>query len=192
MKAVAIAGAVLAATLGLAACGSSSSTPTTKSGTETLNASITGSAAVKNLESNSNAPLVFPVMTWTGVVSTSEHNESLGGGKSGGEHAFKTAAGDFAVIHKSLSPNGTGGVTGPVKGVCTFRQVMAGTYTVVTDKSTGSFKGATGHGTYAVTITGVGPAAGGVCKMTSNGPSVSGISSASIVFLAHGPLSVTS
>ena len=176
---------------GLAAgCGSTSST---KSGTETLSASSTGSKAVATLESqSSNTPLVFPEMTWAGVVSTTAHNVSLGGGGNGSEHTFETPAGDFAVVHVSKNPGGVESVTGPVNGMCTFKNVMSGTYTVVTDKSTGSFKGATGHGGFAVTISGTGPiqAKATKCSSGANGPNVSGIKSASIVFNASGPLTV--
>lgn len=192
MRTKAIAGIVAAFGIaGLAAgCGSTSST---KSGTETLGASITGSKAIATLENqNSNAPLVFPEMTWAGVVNTSAHTVSLGGGGNGSEHTFETLAGDFAVTHVSNNPNGVGSATGPVNGVCTFKVVMSGTYTVVTDKSTGSFKGGTGHGDFAVTLSGTGPiqAKATTCSVGSNGPNVSGIKSASIVFNASGPLTV--
>ena len=187
-----IAGIVAAlAVAGLAAgCGSSSST---KSGTQTLSASITGSKAIATLESqSSNTPLVFPEMTWAGVVSTTGHNVNLGGGGNGSEHTFETPAGDFAVVHFSKNPNGVGSATGPVNGVCTFKQATGGTYTVVTDKSTDSFKGATGHGAFTVTINGTGPiqAKATTCSTGNNGPNVSAINGASIVFKASGPLTV--
>ncbi len=192
MRTKPIAGIVAAFGMALlaAGCGSTSST---KSGTETLSASITGSKAVSLLESqNSNAPLVFPEMTWAGVVSTTAHTVNLGGGSNGGEHTFETPAGDFAVVHFSKNANGVGSATGPVNGACTFKQAMSGTYTVVTDKSTGSFKGATGHGEFSVTFGGTGPiqAKATTCSVGNNGPNVSGIKSASIVFRASGPLTV--
>ena len=174
----------------IAGCGSSSST---KSGTETLSAQITGPKAVATLESqSSNAPLVFPEMTWAGVVSTAAHNVNLGGGGNGSEHTFETPAGDFAVTHVSQNPNGVGSATGPVNGVCAFKDVTSGTYTVVTDKSTDSFKGATGNGGFTVTFSGSGPiqAKATTCSVGNNGPNVSGIKSASIVFKAGGPLTV--
>jgi hypothetical protein len=171
-------------------CGSTSST---KSGTQTLSASITGSKAIATLEGqNSNAPLTFPEITWAGVVSTTAHNVNLGGGGNGSEHTFETPAGDFAVTHFSQNPNGVGSATGPVNGVCSFKDVTSGTYTVVTDKSTGSFKGATGHGDFANTLSGTGPiqAKATTCSVGNNGPNISGIKSASIVFKASGPLTV--
>ncbi len=172
----------------VAGCGSTSST---KSGTETFGASITGSKAIATLESHSNAPLVFPEMTWAGVVSTTAHDVALGGAGNG-EHTFETPAGDFAVTHASTNPNGAESATGPLNGVCAFKDVMSGTYTAVTDKSTGSFKGATGHGDFALTISGTGPiqAKATTCSVSKNGPNVSGIKSASIVFKASGPLTV--
>ena len=191
MRTKPIAGIVAAfAIAGLAAgCGSTSST---KSGTETLSASITGSKAVAALESqSSNAPLVFPEMTWAGVVSTTAHAVSLGGGGNGGEHTFETLAGGFAVTHVK-NPNGEGSASGPVNGVCAFKEATSGTYTVVPDKSTGSFKGATGHGDFALTFSGTGPiqAKATTCSVGNNGPNVSGIKSASIAFKASGPLTV--
>ena len=192
MRTKPIAGIVAAVGIALlaAACGSTSST---KSGTETLSASITGSKAIATLESqSSNTPLVFPEMTWSGVVNTTAHNVNLGGGGNGSEHTFETPAGDFAVTHYSQNQRGVESATGPVNGLCTFKNVMSGTYTVVTDKSTGSFNGATGHGGFAITITGTGPiqAKATTCSVGNNGPNVSAIKGASIVFKASGPLTV--
>ena len=192
MRTKPIAGIVLAfGIVALAAgCGSSSST---KSGTETLSASITGSKAVAMLESqNSNAPLVFPEMTWAGVVAATAHAVNLGGGGNGSEHTFETTAGNFAVVHVSPNPNGVFTATGPVNGLCTFQNVTSGTYTVVPDKSTGSFKSATGQGNFAVTLSGTGPiqAKATKCSVGNNGPNISGVKSASVVFKASGPLTV--
>jgi hypothetical protein len=184
-----------------AACSSSTTTSTTTttssthSGTETLSGTITGQAAIKTLENqNSNAPLIFPKFTWSGVVNTTAVNESIGSGGNGTEYTFPTPAGDFALIHTSKNQNGTGSATGPVRGVCSFKDVTSGTYTVVADKSTGSFNGATGHGTFAITITGTGPITPKATKCTvgNNGPNVGGIKSASIAFSASGPLTVKS
>jgi hypothetical protein len=57
---------------------------------------------------------------------------------------------------------------------------MSGTYTVVPEKSTGSFKGATGHGAFAVTLSGTGPiqAKATTCSGGNNGPNISGIKNA--------------
>ena len=179
-----------------AACGSTTSTTSsTHSGTEILSGTITGQAAIKTFENqNSNAPLIFPTFTWSGVVNTTAVNESIGSGGNGTEYTFPTPAGDFAVIHTSKNPNGTGSATGPVSGICSFKDVTSGTYTVVADKSTGSFNGATGHGTFAITITGTGPITPKATKCTvgNNGPNVAGITSASIAFTASGPLTVKS
>lgn len=59
-------------------------------------------------------------------------------------------------------------------------------------QSTGSFKGATGHGDFTVTLSGTGPIQGKAttCSMGNNGPNVSAIKSVSIVFNASGPLTV--
>ena len=189
-KRIAVIVAALGVALLAAGCGSTSST---KSGTQTLSASIVGSKAVATLESqSSHTPVVFPEMTWAGVVNTTAHNVSLGGGANGGEHTFETPAGDFAVVHKSQNPEGVGSATGPLNGACTFKNVTSGTYTVVSDKSTGSFKGATGHGDFSLTVSGTGPiqAKATTCSVGSTGPNISGIKSASVVFKAAGPLTV--
>jgi hypothetical protein len=175
---------------GLTAAACSSSGPTT--GTETLHGSVSGKAVIAAL-SSSSASFSFPTMTWTGPVSTTARNVDLGNGGSGSEHAFSTPAGDFAVIHKVPAAEAQGGPVSVAKGAdgtCTFSQAQSGTYTVVPSKSTGSFAGATGHGTYSLTISGDGPSVGGKCENTSNGPSVSSISQASVAFHATGPLTV--
>lgn len=187
----AFGGAVAAlgiAGLAAAACGSSG--PTT--GTETLHAAASGKAVIAALSSSSGS-FTFPTMTWTGPVGTTARNVNLGSGGSGSEHAFSTPAGDFAVIHKLPAAEAQGGPVSVAKGpggTCTFSQAQSGTYTVVPAKSTGSFAGATGHGTYSLTISGDGPSAGGKCENTSNGPSVSSISQANVTFHAAGPLTV--
>lgn len=182
----------LAAGIGLAACGGGSSSPSTSSGTETLHGVESGSAAAASLNSASGN-LVFPTFTWSGVVNTTAHNINLGGGSSGSEHTFKTSVGSFTVKHYSPASEKNGGpisLTGPASGACTFTQHQSGTYTVIPGKSTDSFAGAVGHGDYSLVITASGPAAGGKCVMTNNGPSVTKLSTASIAFTAHGPLTV--
>ncbi|MGD0378143.1 MAG: hypothetical protein ABSB01_26660 [Streptosporangiaceae bacterium] len=95
-KAIAAIGTLaLAAGIGLAACGGGgSSSPSGTSGTETLHGMITGSAAMAFLNSNSNAPFVFPSFTFSGSVNTTVKALNLGGGGNGAEHTFVTPAGD--------------------------------------------------------------------------------------------------
>ena len=182
----------------LASCGSSPD-PSAQSvtGTETFSGTITGSRAVAVLSNpNPNPPLTFPVFTWTGPVRTSISNFTLpSGNKKDLERTFKTPAGDFTVTRTPNSQRkNTGGATGPVNGICTFRGVSSGFYTVVPGKSTGKFAGATGHGTFTITLTGSGPispASAKACTFGSNGPNISKLSSASITFHAAGPLTVT-
>jgi hypothetical protein len=188
----------LAGLAGLAACGSSPdpSTPSV-SGTETFSGTVTGSRALAALTSpNPNPPLTFPVFTWTGPVRTSISNYTLPSGNNKEvERTFKTPAGDFTVTRTpNTQRKNTTRATGPVHGICTFRGISSGFYTVVPGESTGKFAGATGHGTFTITLSGSGPispASAKACTFGSNGPNISKLSSASITFHATGPLTVT-
>jgi hypothetical protein len=166
---IAAAGAGL---LALAACGSSSSTAAAKptpapcntaksakqlsatvafkatgtlavgknTGTETLYGLATGKAAM------ANAPAI--PLTATGVVASTGHI-TLGGPSSGkGVLVFKK--GNMNVVHTNAKSKSTF-----VKMNCTFTEAIPGTYKVT--GGTGSFAGATGHGTYTVTFVAVSP-----------------------------------
>jgi hypothetical protein len=147
---------VLSAALAMAGCAKSSPatptvTPTPGVSTETITATITGAKAAADLNSHSSAPLVFPVMRFTGTVSTSVRRLSLGGGKAG-TSVFKTPAGHLDVRHVQTS-SGRRTWTGPLDGVCMFTAVFsAGRWTAT--GGTGKFAGASGHGTFRVTASG--------------------------------------
>jgi hypothetical protein len=67
--------------------------------------------------------------------------------------------------------NATGPTSGPRQvrtATCAFSQASAGTYRVLSGGSTGSYAGATGHGSYALSSSGSAPkAASGGCEMSS-------------------------
>ena len=123
------------------------------SGTETLTGTVTGAAAAKLLNSNSNAGPAFPSLVFTGPVSTTIKGPvGLGGGNAKtATHTFVTPAGNFTVQHTAKT-NGQAQptVTGKSGSTCYFSlNGGTGTYTVIGSKSTGRFAGATGSGTYA-------------------------------------------
>ena len=170
---------------------SSSASTTTTSGTETLHGADTGSAAAANLNSNSNAPLQFPVFTYSGPVNLTVKPFTLP--NSNGPSGTATLPGGLRVHHVSALPssNAPPPATWTLKGGnCYFTATFdKGSYTVVTG-STGKFAGTTGHGSYLITATGSAPLAKGktTCSFSSMGPvSTQG---ASITFSASGPLTV--
>jgi len=178
----------------LTACSSSSSSsnaaPTTKSGTETLTATVGGKTAAHMLASNSNAPLAFPKLALTGPVTTSVSPFTLGG-PSTGKATFKTPAGNFVVTHSSGNKGGGKAVWTRSGNVCTFHQVFTkGTYVVDGAKSTGKFAGATGRGTFTVSAVAAMNLLHGQTKCTAKGTGNPMASGTAITFQASGPLTV--
>ena len=196
-KLAGVAGGIAIAAVA-AAC---SSTPATKSGTETISGTESGQAAVTLLSTNSNVQPVFPVFTYTGPVNTSAKNYKLPGGDAKTEtDTLVTPVGNLTVTHTRTYQAGNNTaptVVGLSGGVCTFAITgESGTYVTVPSKSTGQFKGATGHGTYAVTLH-IGaklPAGKTTCNIAdygNNGPTAIAQGS-SFTFKATGPLTVPS
>lgn len=72
---------------------------------------------------------------------------------------------------KLMVLNATGPTSGPQHvqtATCAFSQASAGTYRVLSGSSTGSYAGATGHGSYAFSSSGIAPkTASGGCDMSS-------------------------
>ena len=192
--------------LSVSACSSSASTPsssastpsssastTTTSGIETLHGADTGSTAAANLNSNSNAPLQFPVFTYSGPVNLTVKPFTLPNGN--GPSGTGTLPGGLRLHHVSALPSSSSNAPPPATwtlkgGNCYFAATFdKGSYTVVTG-STGKFTGATGHGRYLITATGSAPLAKGktTCSFSSIGPvSTRG---ASVIFAGSGPLTV--
>lgn len=181
--------------LAVAACSLSSSTATTTttSGTETLHGADTGSTAAANLNSSSNAPLQFPVFTYSGPVNLTVKPFTLP--NSNGPSGTNTLPGGLRVHHVSALPSSSSNAPPPAAwtlkgGNCYFTATFdKGSYTVVTG-STGKFAGATGHGNYLITATGSAPLAKGktTCSFSSIGPVST--QDASIIFSGSGPLTV--
>jgi hypothetical protein len=186
----------LAAGVVLAAAGCTSTAA--KPAAETIAGTVSGSQAAADLNSTSTrAPLVFPVMSFTGAVTTSARRLALTGGGKAGNAVFKTPAGDLDVHHVPggkgsmswLSPQPPDASPGHIRvsDLCTFSAVFSsGTYTVT--GGTGKFAKATGHGTYRVSAYGEADLLKGksACSDTTTGPVLA--DGAEIAFLASGPL----
>ena len=196
---VVLAGAA-AITFAAAAC---SSTPATRTGTETISGTESGAPAAALVNTNSNASPVFPVFTYTGLVNTTNHNYKLPGGNNDAKTAtdtFVTPAGNLTVTHtRTYQPaqNTPPSLTGQTGTTCLFTLTAErGTYVTVPGKSTGQFADATGHGNYLITIH-IGatlPAGKTVCALAdfgANGPKAIPTGT-SFVFTATGPLTVKS
>jgi len=179
----ALAGATFLA-LGLAGC-SSGSGPA--SGTQTVTGSISGSAAADLINSNSEGPLTFPSLAFTGPVSASAANATI---DTSTTKTIQTSAGIFAVTLRLRNKPVTQRTwTGEHNGLCTFSQnARSGNYLVDGSQSTGGFAGATGNGSYVITILGAAPLLTGktTCTTTNTGDVVP--QGASIDFRAVGPL----
>jgi hypothetical protein len=171
------AGAVLAATLGLAACGSSASSPETKTGMEHFASVLRGAATQASS---------FP-LTYTGpVAATGSFGYDGSAPKPGQEMAFKTSAGTLTLhvvsvpASNALSRNET---------TCYFASVTSVNYTVVGTKSTGKFAGATGSGKVTITVSANGPKlADGKCIWSNSAEPIESTARAS--FIGAGPLTV--
>jgi hypothetical protein len=181
---------------GSSASGSTSAKPaaTPRSGTETLVGTVTGAAAAKLLNSNSNVGLSFSSLVFTGPVSTTIKGPvGLGGGKAKtATHTFVTPAGNFT-IQRTAKTNGQAQptVTGKSGSTCYFTQNGGtGTYTVLGSKSTAKFAGATGSGTYAITILAAANLLRGKTTCSAKNTGTVAVKGASITFKATGPLTL--
>jgi hypothetical protein len=87
---------------------------------------------------------------------------------------LKLTRGDLTVL------NATGPASGPRRfdtATCAFSQSLDGTYRVLSGNSTGSYAGATGHGTYVLSISGVAPrTSGDACSTGSNATGAKSVS----------------
>lgn len=184
---------LLTAGVVLAACSSSSSSSSGgTSGTETIIGVVTGASAANQLNSsNNNAPLTLHSLTFSGPVSVVTGPVSLG---SGQQATFSTPSGDLAVNH--TEPNSEEqpepAITGKSGNLCYFKGSLGnGTYTVDGSKSTGKFAGATGHGTFNLTVAGAAQLQSGTtCNINNLGNVVA--KGAALTFKASGPLTLKS
>ena len=198
-KPACLAGAIaLAITVGACSSSGSSASGSTSakpaSGTETLVGTVTGAAAAKLLNSNSNVGSSFSSLVFTGPVSTTIKGPvGLGGGKAKtATHTFVTPAGNFT-IQRTAKTNGLAQptVTGKSGSTCYFTQNGGtGTYTVLGSKSTAKFAGATGSGTYAITILAAANLLPGKTTCSAKNTGTLAVKGASITFKATGPLTL--
>ena len=198
-KPACLAGAIaLAITVGACSSSGSSASGSTSakpaSGTETLVGTVTGAAAAKLLNSNSNVGSSFSSLVFTGPVSTTIKGPvGLGGGNAKtAMHTFVTPAGNFT-IQRTAKTNGLAQptVTGKSGSTCYFTQNGGtGTYTVLGSKSTAKFAGATGSGTYAITILAAANLLPGKTTCSAKNTGTVAVKGASITFKATGPLTL--
>lgn len=192
-KLVITLGGTVVLAIGLAV--GSTAASASSSGTETLTAVVSGPAAAKLLNSNGNPALTFPSAVFSGPVNTSTGNVTLGNGKkSAATHTFVTPAGNF-VVDRTAKNKGQPqpSVTGKSGSTCYFKQNGGGgSYTVDGSKSTGKFAGATGSGTFTITIVAAADLLPGKTTCTANNTGNVLPTAASITFKASGPLTIKS
>jgi hypothetical protein len=177
-KLAGVAGGIAIAALA-AAC---SSSPTTTTGTETWQAKETGAAVV-----GSQAPTYH--LTFTGPVKTTGTFTPPNNNAVKSTVTFKTTAGNL-VVNADLPQNANPPTVFNPK-TCLFVQTLTGTYTVVGSKSTGSFKGATGHGTVKDVFSATVPKlANGTCNQSNSAQPLA--AGAYTTLYVTGPLTVTS
>jgi hypothetical protein len=186
-------GGTVVLAIGLAAGSTAASAST--SGTETLTAVISGAAAAALLNSNGNPSFKFPSMVFSGPVDTSTSNVTLGNNKkTPATHTFVSPVGNL-VVHRTAKSKGQAqpSVTAKSGSTCYFKQNGGGgSYTVDGSKSTGKFAGATGSGTFALTIVAAADLLPGKTTCTSNNTGSVVSKGASITFKASGPLTLKS
>jgi len=200
MNKLGLAGAIVL-TVAVGACSSSGSstssgasssanaTASPLSATETFTGTITGATAAKFL--NSNASPSFPSLVFTGPVDTTIKGPVvLGSGNAKtATHTFVTPAGKLTVQRTAKAKVGQPTVTGKSGKTCYFTaDGGTGTYTVLGSKSTGKFAGATGSGTYAITIVAEANLLSGKTTCSAKNTGRVAVSGASITFKASGPL----
>jgi hypothetical protein len=158
--------------------GSASSSPSAKapkivSGTETITGNTTSSANKLTIQ-----------LVASGVVADTGHI-SLGGGSNAATGFLVLYKGKLAVFHsKSVTTGGQ-----PNTKTCAATGTARGTYKVIGARSTGLYKGATGHGIYTVVFSGHLPRLkNGKCNLSRNAQFVKGTSLTT--FTAKGQLTV--
>lgn len=170
--------------VGLAGCSSGSSST---SATQTVTGTISGAAAADLINSNSEGPFTFPLLVFSGPVTTSAANAMI---NTSTTQTIVTSAGNFTVTLRLRNKPGTQRTwTGEHGGMCTFTQnARTGNYVVDGSQSTGKFAGAIGNGSYAITFLGAAPLLAGktTCATPNTGDVVP--QGASINFRAVGPL----
>jgi hypothetical protein len=169
--------AVLMAAAALAAAACTSTASTTHTGTEAISGTATNQAALAS-------PTSFPVKL-TGVVNT---NGTIFYDSSANTKAAKieTGKGVLALTH-------TAGTTSQKllsTTTCMFEVTVHRTFNVVGDKSTGTFKGATGTGAVTFVMTADLPKlTNGTCDESTTAHPVP--ATARLTLAAKGPITIT-
>lgn len=177
--------ALLPAVLAAACSGAPSSRPAVPPPTvETVSGQALGAQAAAGI--SGTGPVTFPALTFSGPVSTVSRNTVLGGTVS--TRVFATPKGSLAVRYTAAArASASPAEVGSGARACVFsRQAASGTYVIT--GGTGSFSGASGHGTYTlVFITETARAADGSCSPAGKAVPAGDQTD----FTAAGPLTVT-
>jgi hypothetical protein len=165
VRKVVYAQSLLAVMAMLAACTSSKSTSSNTTAVSTTRPSASAQMATEVIKaSTTNVNASSMTATATGAFTdTGTLKLPIGNPRT---ITFKFSRGNLVVL------NATGPTAGPRqvdKTTCAFSQSSAGTYRILSGNSTGSYGGATGHGSYALDSSGIMPQApGGTCRTGSS------------------------
>ena len=166
-----------------AAAACSSSTPAKVTGTEVFQGKQPLDAAA--LASQNFTP-TYP-LAFTGPVVATATWSPPGGNATKVTTTFKTTAGNLVV--NADVPNVNNPPTTTNAATCLSRSTITGTYTVVGDKSTGKFKGATGNGKIVDVFQATSPKlSNGKCNESQNAQPLP--NGAVTTFYASGPLTI--
>ncbi len=199
-KLAGLAGAIVVAAA-IGACSSSgsassslsASTTATPKSAETIKGTITGAPVASFMNSDVKTTLLFPALVFTGPVDTMTSGPaSLGDSNPKTHlHTFVTRAGNLTIQRTVKTNGGQPTVTGKSGSTCYFAASATGSYTVIGSQSTGKFAGATGSGTYTLTLLIGSNLLHGktTCSASSTGVAIA--NDASITFKASGPLTLT-
>jgi len=171
----------------------SSASPSAMTGTETLKAVVTGSAAAANFNSsNNNAPLMFPQASLTGpVVTVIKPFVLKGSGNEAGTVTWTTPDGTIAIYHSAVANSNVQPVYTKKGDVCYFKALFGnGTFHYVPASSTGKWASVTGSGKYSINAVGASPLNAGKTTCSNNNTGNVMSSGAAITFLAVAPVTV--
>lgn len=189
--AIALAGAVGACSSSVGST-SAAGTAMPRSGTETITAALTGAAAASYLNSGGATPPLFPSVVFAGVVDTTIRGPVTLGHSTAKTvtYTFATPAGRLTIRRTQKTRNNQLAPAGRSGSTCYFTASSTGVYTVLGSRSTGTFAGAAGSGTYVTTVVVGADLQPGrtTCSLNNAGAVVT--QGSSITYRASGPLTV--
>lgn len=170
LPALAALGVLSACSSSTTSSSSSSPSASARSGTEVITASTTN-------------PNATSVTVKASGVSTDTGTFALPGGNGAATVTFKFTHGNL-VAKASKSKTTAQHLN---TATCAFSQASGGTYTIVPGSSTGTYAGATGHGTFAANFSGILPkTSDGKCNMSNSAIPTKALTT----ILVRGPLTL--